>query len=119
MALKKFIDDVSVLAVEQCLVRRLPLVLSSDLICDLSDDDVQRLAVESPDIAPERMRMTEKLRILQEGLTQLTRLDSSSLVSEQLKKPCAEPFPVSACMKINYSLAYFRLDAQTPLSSHC
>ena len=80
MVLKKFIDDVSVLAVEQCLVRRLPLVLSSDLICDLSDDDVQRLAVESPDIAPERLRMTEKLRILQEGLTQLTTLDSGSLV---------------------------------------
>ncbi|TVY27481.1 hypothetical protein LHYA1_G003205, partial [Lachnellula hyalina] len=42
-ALKKFIDDISVKAVETCLVQRLPGVFSPDVAWDLSDEQVELL----------------------------------------------------------------------------
>ncbi len=67
-------DEIAVLAIETCLVGKLPALLSPDVICDLNDADIQRIAAESPDCTRERKRLTEKLRILESALVELRRL---------------------------------------------
>lgn len=76
VALKKFVDDVSVLAVEQCLVSKLPTLFQSDIVFDLEDREIARLAADSDDAKLERSRLSEKLSVLEEGKTRLLRLDA-------------------------------------------
>ncbi|KAL9033758.1 MAG: hypothetical protein Q9180_005779 [Flavoplaca navasiana] len=73
VALKVLVDNFSVLAVEQCLLRNLADILSPDIIIKLSDDEVNALAAESETSMLERRRATDELATLQEGLTVLNR----------------------------------------------
>lgn len=61
-------------AVESCLLKKLPSLLSLDVVCDLSEADVQRFAGESPSVIAERKRLTQKLGVLEDGLALLTQL---------------------------------------------
>ncbi|KID95315.1 interferon-induced GTP-binding protein Mx, partial [Metarhizium majus ARSEF 297] len=76
LAMKKFIDDVGVLAVEQCLISQLPSLFLSESILDLSDDEVIRMANESDSASIERARCAEKLAVLEDGKNDLKRLES-------------------------------------------
>ncbi|KAK9413439.1 putative GED domain-containing protein [Seiridium unicorne] len=71
VALKKFIDDVSVNGIEACLVQCLPDVFSPSVVWDLSDDDIELLGSEDNTTITERMELTQKLNILEEGLKDL------------------------------------------------
>ncbi|KAG5989778.1 hypothetical protein E4U52_005242 [Claviceps spartinae] len=44
VAMNKFIDDVSVLVVEQCLISKLPDLFSDDILVDFKDEEIARLA---------------------------------------------------------------------------
>lgn len=70
------IDAVSVLAVEQCLVGKLPSLFQAELILDLKDDEIAHLAQESDGAARKRVQCKEKLAILEAGKDDLHRLDS-------------------------------------------
>ncbi|PBP22809.1 hypothetical protein BUE80_DR006361 [Diplocarpon rosae] len=74
VALKKLIDDVSIFAIERCLIQKLPDLLSSDVILDLTDEDVQRIAGESIESVAERARTVHKLQVLETGMAELKRL---------------------------------------------
>lgn len=75
VALKKFVDDIAVLAVEQCLIRNLPSLLNAEVIDGLSMAEVAHLAAEGEQSAEERKWCTEKLAVLEDGLSELTFLD--------------------------------------------
>ncbi|KAI1206794.1 P-loop containing nucleoside triphosphate hydrolase protein [Annulohypoxylon truncatum] len=71
VALKKFTDDISVDAIETCLIQRLPEVLSPDVIWDLSQEDVERLGSEDDNTVKERGELTKQLDSLEKGLKDL------------------------------------------------
>lgn len=75
VALKKFIDDVSVLAVEFCLVKKLPSLFNPEKIFEMNDEEISRLAAEHDSTGAERIRYAEKREILLAGLNELRRLD--------------------------------------------
>lgn len=67
------IDDVSVLAIERCLVQKLPELLSAEVIFELSDEELRYIAGESDESASERTRALEKSSVLQGALIELKR----------------------------------------------
>ncbi|KAI1770015.1 P-loop containing nucleoside triphosphate hydrolase protein [Hypoxylon cercidicola] len=71
VALKKFIDDVSVNAIETCLIQRLPEVFCPDVVWEFTEEDVERLGSEDDNTVKERNEATKKLAILEEGLKDL------------------------------------------------
>ncbi|TVY13442.1 hypothetical protein LARI1_G008835 [Lachnellula arida] len=78
VALKKFIDDVSVNAVETCLIQRLPGVFSPDVAWDLSDEQVERLGSEDTGTVTKRAELQKKLEILEKGLNDLDAFTAQS-----------------------------------------
>jgi hypothetical protein len=87
--LKTLIDDVSVHAVERCLIQKLPDLLSPEVVYDLTDAEIQRIAGENHESAAKRMRMTAKLRVLERGIAELERLKkhSRSMTETQVCAP--------------------------------
>ncbi|KAH6613151.1 P-loop containing nucleoside triphosphate hydrolase protein [Boeremia exigua] len=85
VAMKKIIDDVSVLAVEALVVQRLPFLFSPADVVDLDDATVAALASERGEIAKERAANTEKLSVLEDGLGELQNIQGiSSLLQDIL-----------------------------------
>ncbi|CAG9975170.1 unnamed protein product [Clonostachys byssicola] len=74
LARDRFIDDISVMAVERCLMSKLPGILTPIKAVELEDDELLRLVGESEESIDERLRLTEKLEILRNGLRDINRL---------------------------------------------
>ena len=74
MALKTLVDAVSTLAIEKCLLQQLPSIFSPDIVCELTDDVIERIAAEGPDSVAERAQAAEKLAVLENALFELKRL---------------------------------------------
>ena len=77
VALEKFIDDVSVLAIENCVMKQLPTILSPNAIFDLSETTVTKLAGESDESTAKRGNLQNKLNTLQKGLHKLAELNAA------------------------------------------
>ncbi|KAG5993869.1 hypothetical protein E4U43_003379 [Claviceps pusilla] len=99
VAMKKFIDDISVLAVERCLINKLPHLFRAESVLDLKDEEVARVAGETAEAAAERDRCSEKLAILEDGRRDLIRLatcgalDEGEVREEEPSIPQASPEP--------------------------
>ncbi|KAI1873853.1 uncharacterized protein JN550_003122 [Neoarthrinium moseri] len=74
VALKKFIDDFSVDAVEMCLIKKLPGVFSLEVVSRLDDADILRLASESDSAIEQREELLEKKKVLESALEALHRI---------------------------------------------
>ncbi|KAH9878049.1 hypothetical protein J1614_003266 [Plenodomus biglobosus] len=71
VALKRFVHDFSVLAVETCLVEQLPTLFTPVDVLDMDKAVVESLASESEDSSTQRSRLKEKLQVLENGLQAL------------------------------------------------
>ncbi|KAJ4286507.1 hypothetical protein N0V90_013207 [Kalmusia sp. IMI 367209] len=71
VAMKKIIDDFSVLAVEARLIQELPTLFSPADIIDIDDATVVALASESEESSTERTLCEEKLKVMEDGLRAL------------------------------------------------
>ncbi|XXH01461.1 hypothetical protein Hte_007821 [Hypoxylon texense] len=74
VALKEVVDDFSKLAIEACLISKLPGLFTPEIVYELSEDTVYRITAESPEKAEERKFLTEKMEILSSGMMELQRL---------------------------------------------
>lgn len=100
VALKTFVDDISTLAIECCLIQKLPSVFDPALIYDLSDGQVARLASEDDASVHERTRNTEKLVVLETALHELKGLDNFRAIAAGKFIPlsqCLRPRPNERC----------------------
>lgn len=73
--MKKFVDDVVVLAIEACLINKLPDLFTPETVFEMDDEGVSRLAAESEATDAERVRCRNKRGVLLAGLEELRRLD--------------------------------------------
>ncbi|EMD66037.1 hypothetical protein COCSADRAFT_170437 [Bipolaris sorokiniana ND90Pr] len=85
VAMKKIIDDFSVLAVEARLVQELPSLFSPADIIDIDDATVASLASESEESSTERTLCSEKLKVLEDGLRALQNAREISSVPQGTK----------------------------------
>ncbi|KAI1100697.1 P-loop containing nucleoside triphosphate hydrolase protein [Jackrogersella minutella] len=68
MSLRTFTDNMIVLAVENCLIRDLPSIFSTDRVNQMEDDELERLSSESPEIQTERKELQAEYDALKKGL---------------------------------------------------
>ncbi|GAW11971.1 hypothetical protein ANO14919_013250 [Xylariales sp. No.14919] len=68
LSLRNFTDNVIILAIENCLIKDLPTILTTTAVSQMENDMLQRLAAESTDIQVERMELTAECEALQKGL---------------------------------------------------
>lgn len=66
--MSRFIDDVSTLAIEDCLISKLSTLFRSTNVLAMSGEDVSRLAGETQESSLERERLEAKREILETGL---------------------------------------------------
>ena len=72
--MKKFIDDVAVLAIEQTLIKHLPEIFTPDKVLSMEDEEIAMLASETEYAAVERARCASKLVVLESGRKALKQL---------------------------------------------
>jgi GTPase SAR1 family protein len=91
IALDVFVDNVSNLAVENCLMNALENLLSPLIVSEMSDEELENIAFESPDIREVRSQTLEKQSSLQKSYElcrrQARKLTSSRLNEEMQKVP--------------------------------
>ncbi|KAM5388265.1 hypothetical protein ACJA88_000129 [Fusarium oxysporum] len=80
VAVNRFIDDVSVLAIEDCLISKLPSLFTSSSVAEMSDEELYLLAGETDESSIERKRLELKQGILEKGLQDLKSLYKRSTV---------------------------------------
>jgi hypothetical protein len=83
VALKSIVDDFSTLAIEACLVSKLPDLFTPEEVAALSDEDVRNIASEGESITQDRIRLAEKKMVLSNSLHEL-----KSLNWYQQSRPC-------------------------------
>jgi len=68
MSSRAFIENVINLAVESCLVRDIPAILTPKRVDQMDSETLKELASESEDVHAERTQLQRQVNILREGL---------------------------------------------------
>ena len=95
VSLKRFIDEISDLAVERELIYNLPDLFTPKMVLDLTQKQVTILASEDEDSIAERVRNTDLLAALHASMQDLKRLDVARAEAEDLKFPGYQSLLVS------------------------
>ncbi|KAI1417105.1 P-loop containing nucleoside triphosphate hydrolase protein [Hypoxylon sp. FL1857] len=68
MSLRTFTDNVIILAVENCLIKDLPSIVTAGGFSQMEDAEIGQLASEAPEIQEERKKLQEDCEAFEEGL---------------------------------------------------
>lgn len=74
VAIKTLVDDLSILAVEKCLLQELPHLFSPKTVISLDDLTTTDIAAETEESQAERARANDKMKVLTAALTVLRSL---------------------------------------------
>ncbi|KAF1946345.1 dynamin-1 [Clathrospora elynae] len=66
-AISVFINNMAILAIENCLIKNLAAIFSPTLTADMDDEKLRAIASESEDIRNERVSLRQKLSVLETG----------------------------------------------------
>ncbi|KAI0521330.1 P-loop containing nucleoside triphosphate hydrolase protein [Xylaria bambusicola] len=67
LSLRNFTDNVTILAVENCLIKDLPSIFTTSMVSQMEDDMLERLAAESSEMQIERAELEAECETLQKG----------------------------------------------------
>lgn len=73
MSRRTFTDNIINLAVESCLVRHLPTILTPTQVGEMDDEEIKQLANESEDTKSRRIQLSREVTILKQGLDKCRR----------------------------------------------
>ena len=73
--MKFLVDNFCVHVIEECLLNALPNIFTPDMILYMDGTKIEDIAAETEESKAERASSTKKLRILEETLSILHRLD--------------------------------------------
>ncbi|KAJ6110296.1 Dynamin GTPase [Penicillium sp. IBT 16267x] len=92
-AIVTFVDNVAILAIENCLLRPLENIFTGQAVLDLDDNKIRKIAAEPPTTQKDRERLTEELEKLRKGRQALNafRADGSSLRAPPILGHAAPP----------------------------
>lgn len=68
MSLRTFTDNMIVLAIENVLIKDLPSIFTTERVNQMEDDELKRLASESPEIQVDRKELEKEYDDLKKGL---------------------------------------------------
>jgi hypothetical protein len=80
-----FIDNVAILAIENCLLRPLEQIFSNQVINSMDDEEIEKLAGESQEVKEERERLSRELKKLETGMRTLSTFSTDR---SSLNRPC-------------------------------
>lgn len=83
--MNRFVDDVSTLAIEDCLISKLSTLFRPRNVADMSSEDIRRLAGETRESSLERERLEVKRKVLEIGLQGLKSLHKRRIVVDPPK----------------------------------
>lgn len=66
-AISVFISNITVLAIENCLIKDLSSIFSPSFTANMDDDQLHNIAVESEDVRVERSSLRQRLDVLHKG----------------------------------------------------
>lgn len=68
MSISTFVDNVKLLAIENCLINDMPNILTPEMVLDMSDDMVHRAGAEPPQLESAREDLRHQMDKLHKGL---------------------------------------------------
>jgi hypothetical protein len=83
VARKTLVDIFSELAIEQCLLQKLPEMFTPEVVFALEPDEIESIAAESEESRIERSRTMEKLKVLEGTLKVLHSLNRHKSTGEE------------------------------------
>lgn len=96
MALSRFVDDLSVLAIEDCLIGKVSELFRSNKVLNMSPEDISRLAGETTESFVERQRLVEKHKTLDAGLRGLKSLKTQRQFAHSTERDSVSPEGVAS-----------------------
>ncbi|OTB02476.1 hypothetical protein M426DRAFT_62199 [Hypoxylon sp. CI-4A] len=79
-----FTNNVIILAIENCLIKDLPSIITTEMFNEMDDSQVDKLVSQSPEILEESKKLQEKQCALQEGLQVLDKFRAETANRESI-----------------------------------
>ncbi|GAP82875.1 putative dynamin family protein [Rosellinia necatrix] len=101
LSLQHFTDNVIILAIENCLIKDLPTILTTGAVSQMGNAMLEKLAAESADVQVERTELGVECEALQKGLDlcKTYRSRNSSILPELVLRPKDNSLTIAPAVK--------------------